>query len=280
MSEFNISIEAGKTKVLHTAGKYCDRDIVVTAEGGIVDDRYDEGYNAGFSNGAEFGYAEGEHDGWHRGIEQGKQAEYDAFWDAYQQNGNRTDYGYAFAGWGWTDALFKPKYDIKPMSISRLFESTAITDVVKLLNDAGVVLDTSNLVSCTYIVSGSERIQTLPPLNITKLSNLTYFIFNCSNLRSIGTITLKNDGSQSFAYYSFGILPKLEEIRFEGCIGKSMEIKESPLLSTESVNSIINCLKDLTGATAQTLTLHATVGGKLTDEQKAAISAKNWTLVY
>ena len=34
MSEFNISIEAGKTKVLHTAGKYCDRDIVVTAEGG------------------------------------------------------------------------------------------------------------------------------------------------------------------------------------------------------------------------------------------------------
>ena len=32
--------------------------------------------------------------------------------------------------------------------------------------------------------------------------------------------------------------------------------------------------------TAQTLTLHSTVGAKLTDEQKAAITAKNWELVY
>lgn len=34
------------------------------------------------------------------------------------------------------------------------------------------------------------------------------------------------------------------------------------------------------GGTAQTLTVHKTVGEKLTDEQKATITAKNWTLVY
>ena len=34
MSEFNISIEGGTSYRLHTAGKFCDRDIVVTAEGG------------------------------------------------------------------------------------------------------------------------------------------------------------------------------------------------------------------------------------------------------
>ena len=34
------------------------------------------------------------------------------------------------------------------------------------------------------------------------------------------------------------------------------------------------------GGTAHTLTLHATVGSKLTDEQKATITAKNWELVY
>jgi hypothetical protein len=33
MSEFNISIEGGTSYRLHTAGKFCDRDIVVTAEG-------------------------------------------------------------------------------------------------------------------------------------------------------------------------------------------------------------------------------------------------------
>ena len=34
MSEINITIEGGTSKRLLTAGKYCDRDIVVTATGG------------------------------------------------------------------------------------------------------------------------------------------------------------------------------------------------------------------------------------------------------
>ena len=34
MSEINISVEGGTSKRLLTAGKYCDRDIVVTASGG------------------------------------------------------------------------------------------------------------------------------------------------------------------------------------------------------------------------------------------------------
>lgn len=51
-------------------------------------------------------------------------------------------------------------------------------------------------------------------------------------------------------------------------------------LIPKSVQAIIDGLADLTGGTTQTLTLHATVGGKLTDEQKATITAKNWELVY
>ena len=39
MAEFNIEVEAGKTVRLPTTGKYCDRDIVVTATGsGTSDD--------------------------------------------------------------------------------------------------------------------------------------------------------------------------------------------------------------------------------------------------
>jgi hypothetical protein len=34
MSEFSITVEGGTSKRLKTAGKYCDRDIVVTATGG------------------------------------------------------------------------------------------------------------------------------------------------------------------------------------------------------------------------------------------------------
>lgn len=34
MSEFNITVEGGSSVRLPTAGKYCDRDIIITAEGG------------------------------------------------------------------------------------------------------------------------------------------------------------------------------------------------------------------------------------------------------
>ena len=38
MSEFNVNIEAGKSLRLLTAGKYCDRNILVKASGTSVDD--------------------------------------------------------------------------------------------------------------------------------------------------------------------------------------------------------------------------------------------------
>jgi len=80
----------------------------------------------------------------------------------------------------------------------------------------------------------------------------------------------------------------LLEVRFkENTIGsiyndntKAISFKNSPVLSDASIQSIIDGLADLTGATAQTLTLHATVGAKLTESQKTAATAKNWTLVY
>lgn len=42
---FNINVEGGKTVRLPTAGKYCDRDIVVTATGGGGDSELPVGYS-------------------------------------------------------------------------------------------------------------------------------------------------------------------------------------------------------------------------------------------
>jgi hypothetical protein len=261
MSEHIMSIEAGKTRVLHTAGQYCDRDIVIEAQ----DSDYDEAYNAGVTD----------------GIEQGKKAEYDAFWDAYQDSGNRADYDFAFAGNGWTDATFKPKHDIVITGrTDSMFQGCLISDLVKILNDCGVVFDMSHSIESAYFASTSPNLTTLPVLDCRGRESINYFISSCAKLHTIEKVILKEDGSQKFNDYSFNRLSGLKEIRFAGCIGSSLKIKNSPLLSDGSVQSIIDCLKDLTGATAQTLTLHATVGGKMTPEQKAAITAKNWTLVY
>jgi exopolyphosphatase/pppGpp-phosphohydrolase len=83
----------------------------------------------------------------------------------------------------------------------------------------------------------------------------------------------------NFGYFVTNCLA-LEHIIFEGVIIVSIGFKQSSLLDNASIQSIINCLADLTGQTAQTLTLHADVGAKLTDEQKVTITAKNWILAY
>jgi hypothetical protein len=97
------------------------------------------------------------------------------------------------------------------------------------------------------------------------------------NLVSIDKLILKEDGTNDL---SFNFCQSLEHIRFEGAIGTSLNLKWSGKLTGESVQSIIDHLKDLTGATAQTLTFHATVGTAMTEEQKYEVRNKNWNLVY
>lgn len=72
---------------------------------------------------------------------------------------------------------------------------------------------------------------------------------------------------------------KLREVRFTPkSILLSISFIDSSLLSAESIQSIIDGLADLTGGTAQTLTFHADVKAKLTEEQLTSITSKNWTL--
>lgn len=204
----------------------------------------------------------------------GKQAEYDAFWDSYQQNGNRTDYRYAFGGTGWNDETFKPKYPIAPVgdaATENTFYASEITNIPDGL------LDFSQVTYC-YMTFRQSKLITAPALNLTNCTKGTNWLFGqCANLKEIKTLTVSE--VVTFINIVMGCAA-LEKITFAGTIGQSLSLAWSPLLTNESVQSIIDHLKDLTGATAQTLTFHATVGGKLTQAQKDAISAKNWTLVY
>lgn len=71
----------------------------------------------------------------------------------------------------------------------------------------------------------------------------------------------------------------LENVSFmPNTIKANFTIAHSELLTDASIQSIIDGLAEV--ETAKTLTLNAKVGAKLTDEQKATITAKNWTLVY
>ena len=254
MSELNMTIQSGVTRVLHTAGKYCEGDIVIKAEGGD----YDNGYN--------------------EGLEAGKKAEYDRFWDVYQQNGARTHYDGAFGGEGWTTEFFKPKYNINPTSATYIFRKSNISgDLVEICDDLGISMDFSNCTSVMEAFSNAPNITRVGVIDIRKAGANITNMFAFSGLKTIDKVLIAE--TNTLTYFP-GAMLSLENISFEGVIANSISFSYSSNLTMASVDSIISCLKDLTGQTAQTITFNATVGGKLTDAQKAAITAKNWTLVY
>lgn len=191
-----------------------------------------------------------------------KNEAYDAFWDIYQDYGNRNDYTNAFSFGGinlsstslnyvrgWCDEIYNPKYPIimdGTWRASGTFQHSAITDTKVDIIGYGTVMFSSTFNGCT-------KLKTIRKLSVTEEATFPSAFANCTDL---------------------------ENITFEGTIGNAISFANSSLLTTTSVQSIIDHLKDLMGKTAQTLTFHATVGGNLTEEQKAAITAKNWALVY
>ena len=202
-----------------------------------------------------------------------------SFWDTYQQNGARSNYDFAFAGAGWTDETFTPKYDIVANSQQHMFSSCGIVDITACLAKAGVSLDLSKVTSSSYFLQNNSVTERVPVLNFTSASRLAYLFFNCKNLKYIDGIILKDDGSQSFtAQYSFGQLPELEEIRFSGKIGNSINFQGSPKLSVESARSIIESLVNYAGTDKEglnSLILHANVWTRL-EASGAAPDGGTW----
>ena len=79
-------------------------------------------------------------------------------------------------------------------------------------------------------------------------------------------------------YKAFQDCTNLKNIKLTGSVGKSISFGHSQYLTDESIQNIIDVLMDRTGQTASVLTLHNNVKAKLTEEQIATITSKNWTL--
>lgn len=182
------------------------------------------------------------------GIEQGKQAEYDILWDNLQQNGRRAHYSSAFAYTGWNDANYNPKYPITPThqeGIASMFTwNVEITDTKVPITAFG---------KCQTAFNQMARLRRIPKLIFDGVTNTSNMFNNCV---------------------------RLEELYCDGELSLSLSLAQSNLLNDASIQSVIDVLANLTGQPAQTLTFHKDVGNKLTQAQKDAISAKNWTLVY
>lgn len=136
--------------------------------------------------------------------------------------------------------------------------------------------NTQNIVYYNYAFSNNPKLIEGPEIDTSGCQQFNGAYLNDKNLKSIHLI----DGSNIKSFSSaFSNCPNLVDIRFvKGSIHVSIAFYQSSMLSAESVQSIIDGLADLTGQKSQTLSLHALVKEKLTDEQIAQITSKNWTL--
>ena len=104
----------------------------------------------------------------------------------------------------------------------------------------------------------------------------TDVFYSCSKLEEIRG-EIENTTTNWTLWFASCV--KLREVRFKAnSIKGAFTIAQSPLLSAESVQSIVDGLADMTGGTSYKLTLHADVKAKLTEKQLATIAAKNWTM--
>ena len=99
---------------------------------------------------------------------------------------------------------------------------------------------------------------------------------NCTSLVSIDKLIISEKATGTNLARMFDSCSALENVIFEGVIAADISLSGSPLLSHDSIMSLLNCMK--TGG-AGTVTLGETNLAKLTDAEKAIATEKGWTLV-
>lgn len=225
-------------------------------------------------------------------YEAGKKSAYDAFWDSYQDYGKRASYAYAFAGRGWMQETFKPKYQFgQIVNAIYMFASFGGTngdlDLSQYMSELGLSFDLSKVNSSTHMFS-EAYISHVPELNFTGHEILWVFMSN-SNIKTIDKVILRSDGSTKFQA-PFQDAKELENVVFEGVIGQNgFDVHWSAKLNKASHISIVNALSATTTGLTVTFSLTAVNkafetseganDGSTSDEWKALIATKsNWTI--
>lgn len=197
------------------------------------------------------------------------------FWDVFQENGTRTNYEQCFNGDWWTQGRFNPKYPIVIQRCNYMFQQSAITDL------SGVTIDFSKKTDNTYSTRPFDQsdIVTIGTIDLSNIDGIlnTIFAFQIATdvyLETIQKLILSD--TNTFGANFFQNCVKLKNITIEGTIGNDLNMSACPL-TTESVQSVIEHLKDLTGQTSKRLQLSSTVAANLTPAQSDMLTAKNWT---
>ena len=195
-------------------------------------------YQSGYDKALEEG-------GYNGGFEAGKKEERDASWEAFQNSGNRNEYQYAFA-FQDTETIH-PKYKVVPKTKGGAYRMFYYNKSVKKLESAHFDLSnmprgTDGSTSYYYLCANCTALEEVEDIGLSPCYGYSYAFYRCENLRKVAKITVDKDtilGSVIFENCA-----KLEEVYFEGEIGRALHIGYSPLLKRECIENIFSHLSD------------------------------------
>ncbi len=215
----------------------------------------------------------------------GKKSEYDAFWDAYQNKGERRNYSHAFAGICWSTGVLKPKYPIrfKDTNVNtrhacRMFEWHGRGTTNYKLDLSTLDIDFSGCMSLVYTFANAKVDNlTIDGSNLLSMDNAFY---GSDGGNTITTLNIKVTDKCTSMNSAFAYCAPLTNLIFteDSVIAANIALPQSNLLTTESIDSIINALQDRTGLTAYKITLHADIVANLSEEQMNKILNKGWNV--
>lgn len=182
------------------------------------------------------------------------------------------DYRYAFA-----DSSVQSVSGIGPISdADHMFYQSDIITVPDL-----TITGIEGIAKMHSMFYGCNDLITSPKITIEEtVSNIAMnqILQNCMNLTTVGLITLPTNYSSLQLGNIFNYSTAIETI--EGFVNLKDDLNLSPCqnLSNASIQNLIDNAADVTSLGTRTMTFNATPFATITEEQRAAATAKGWTL--
>ena len=202
---------------------------------------------------------------------------YDIFWDAYQQNGTRRKYARAFAGEGWTNDMFYPKYNIDGLySFVDMFRETGLTgDLTELLGD--VILDSSKVGEMQNVFTNAKGITKIGTISLLACKTNTVALFQgCEALHTITCLVVNENNTFKSMFTK---CTALENLTIQGIIANDMDLSPCPLSKTDIANIITNNLSNTAAGKIITFNQTAVETAFTTEEWNALVATKaNWSI--
>lgn len=201
------------------------------------------------------------------------------FWDGFTNKNQREIYNKAFTQSGFS--YIRPPYAIKPKNNQSLAITFSNSEKLIKVESAAFDFSTMELYTGTaehygayWTFEGCFALEEVEDIGLPAVNSYTATFANCKKLHTIAIV--RSAQNTVFADNAFKNCPLLENISFDGVIASAINLSWSPLLTHDSLMSVINHLA--TVSTTKTLTIGTTNLAKLTDAEKAIATQKGWTL--